>query len=37
MASALVVLAEAISALAAAAVFYFTLKPCKASGIPHLL
>ena len=37
MALALVVAAEAISALTAAGVFYFTLRPCKASSIPYLL
>ena len=37
MASELFVLAEAISALAAVAVFYFALKSCRASGIPYLL
>jgi len=37
MASALLVLAEAISALAALSIFYFTLKSCKAESIPYLL
>jgi hypothetical protein len=37
MASGLFVVAEAISALAAVAVFYSSLKPCKASSIPYLL
>lgn len=37
MASELLVLAEAISALAAVAIFYFTLNSCRASGIPYLL
>jgi len=37
MASVLVVLVEAISALISLLVFYFTLKACKASSIPHLL
>jgi hypothetical protein len=37
MASVLVVLVEAISALISFSVFYFTLKACKASSIPHLL
>jgi hypothetical protein len=37
MASGLFIVAEAISALAAVAVFYFTLKPCRGSSIPYLL
>jgi hypothetical protein len=37
MASVLVVLVEAISALVSFWVFYFTLKACKASSIPYLL
>jgi hypothetical protein len=37
MASSLFVLAEVISALTAVAIFYFTMKSCKASSIPHLL
>lgn len=37
MASGLFVVAEAISALVAVAVFYSSLKPCKASSIPYLL
>ena len=37
MASVLVVLVEALSALISFSVFYFTLKACKASSIPHLL
>jgi hypothetical protein len=37
MTSALIVPVEAISAFAAASLFYLTLKPCKASGISYLL
>ena len=37
MTSELYVVAEAISALAAVAVFYYTWKPLKASGVPYML